>query len=170
MTTSYLCCSSSVREYSALSPNAGREFRECSMVAVCSARCCNCYRCILQTGRVSLALYFTPPSYYWAPAAAWHGAAAASRSFLTEPCSALLRRNTKHTDMRQRWWFSSFHQVIILKENCCKQWRNKARDRGFGWARKQALLMRKQFGILLLSRVAQCPTERLINGLLDVDW
>ena len=61
--------------------------------------CCNCYRCILQagraiSGRVSDSVLCTT---IISPQPAWPAAATASRSFLTQPCSALLRRNRHST-------------------------------------------------------------------------
>ena len=122
MTTSYLCCSKQLREYSALSLSAGREFRECSMVAECLARCV--VTAIDVFSRRAGSVLCTTIAQLTGGVCA---AAAASRSFLTEPCSALLRRNITSTCGRDGD-SGVFIKSSFFSQNCSKQWWNKAWD------------------------------------------
>ena len=118
------------RVESALSPMQAESFENVPWW-LC-ARCCNCYRCILRAGRVTGlgAHWLCTLHHHHTEHPAWHGAELCCCCLQKFPNWALCLATTKyHLDMRRWWWFKSFHQVIILRPNCSKQWWNKARDR-----------------------------------------
>ena len=78
--------------------NAGGEFRECSMVCSGVVTAIDVFsRRAAPSLAGSLTLYFAPPSSSLLSRPGPLLLASASRSFLTQPCSALLRRNRHST-------------------------------------------------------------------------